>query len=77
MTKQAMEKNINDRNAWAYPNMPNGVTVVRKENVTEAEIYDIYKYCIEIQRNAYKRTVNQQICKSSPRKEEAEVPAAY
>ena len=63
MTKKVMKKdisninNINDNRTWVYPNIPSGVTVVRKEKVTEDEIYSIYKDCIDIQRNAYIRLI--------------------
>ena len=53
MTERHIKRDINDIGTWAYPNIKSGVTVVRKENVTENEIYDIYKDCIDIQRNAY------------------------
>ena len=59
MTKQQTKRNINDKSTWAYPNISNGVTIIRKENVTDDEIYEIYKECIEIQRNAYVRTLKQ------------------
>ena len=59
MTKQHTKRDINDKSTWAYPNIPSGVTIIRKENVTDDDIYKIYKECIEIQRNAYIRTLKQ------------------
>ncbi|MCL1859883.1 MAG: hypothetical protein FWF92_11710 [Oscillospiraceae bacterium] len=53
MTKKYIKPDINNINTWAYPNIPSGVTVIRKEAITENEIYKIYKDCIEIQRYAY------------------------
>ena len=60
MTKRLINRDINDRSTWAYPDIPSGVTVVRKTNVTKAEIYNIYIDCIEIQRNACLRILKQQ-----------------
>ena len=60
MTKRLIKRDINDISTWAYPSIPSGVTVVRKTNVTEAEIYNIYRDCIEIQRNAYIRILKHQ-----------------
>ena len=61
MTEQFVKRDINARSTWAYPDIPRGVTVVRKESVTEKEIYAIYKECIEIQRDAYIRAINQKL----------------
>jgi len=52
MTEKTGKRDIKDSGTWAYPDIPGGVTVIRKENITENEIYNIYKDCIEIQRNA-------------------------
>ncbi|MCL2773899.1 MAG: hypothetical protein FWD71_11170 [Oscillospiraceae bacterium] len=75
MAKQLIKRDINDSRTWTYPNIPSGVTVIRKENVTENEIYEIYKDCIDIQRNAYLRLMQKQEDKSSVK--EAEVLSAY
>lgn len=60
MAEKAAERDINENRTWAYPDIQSGVTVIRKENVTENEIYAIYKDCIDIQRSAYIRLLNQQ-----------------
>ena len=52
MENQYLKTDINNRDTWTYPNMLSGITIVRKENVTEEEIYRIYKYCIEIQQKS-------------------------
>lgn len=64
VTKQAVKRDVNDSGTWAYPNIPSGVTVIRKENVTDDEIYGIYKECIEIQRDACIRMLNRRGNKS-------------
>lgn len=65
-SNKSVKRNIDDIRTWAYPGIPGGVTVIRKLNVSEEEIYDIYKNCIEIQRNAYIRALTQQISNSQP-----------
>ena len=55
MTEKFIKGDINDKNTWAYPTIPKGITIIRKENIIENEIYNIYKDCIDIQRNAYIR----------------------
>jgi len=60
MAVKSIKRDINDVSTWAYPNIPSGVTVLRKEDVTEAEIYNIYRDCINIQRNAYLRLIKEQ-----------------
>ena len=57
--------NINDRITWMYPDILSGITIIRKENVTQKEIYEIYKYCINIQREALIRKMNSTIEPSS------------
>jgi len=60
MAVKSIKRDINDVSTWAYPNIPSGVTVLRKEDVTEAEIYGIYRDCINIQRSAYLRLIKEQ-----------------
>ena len=52
MKNKYLKKDINNQDTWAYPNMSSGVTIIRKGNVSEEEIYEIYKYCIEVQQKA-------------------------
>jgi ssDNA-specific exonuclease RecJ len=51
-----IKRNIDDKSTWAYPDIPSGITIIRKirkkHETDEVNVYKIYKECIEIQRAA-------------------------